>query len=527
MEGSIEETVPSAPLIPGGGVAGTAPPQQQVRGSEPIKIGHGFGDYLKGGGYVIKRFLGGGGGLGTFYEAETREGNRVAVKALSLMPAWEDIQLFEREAQVLKNLSPHGIPEYVDFFEADSFYLVQKFPNGQSLEELVLKPGFGFSEKDIVDIALEVLRVLSYMESWRVVHGRIKPANIIVDSKSAKLEATWEGHVKVAGFGAVQDELMAPKVGASSSAGFETHGYMAPEQSQNRIVSQSDLYALGGTMLYLLSSRQPSDFLQKRLKIHFRDQVQMSGYLADVLEKLLEPAPEDRIQRAQDVISALRSPKLVVEVRTGAAVRPDATVVLAEGSVGVRLSLQQKPAWSKVSISATSSELVLEIPPRGLVSAGMFLVAFDVIWIGIICVFTVLTLVSSSPWTTLFSLPLWGAGLLLAQFTLKIIMARTRLQIVAGGAFSISWCIRGCLGGVTAHGQSQDLLGAKTVVDKGHVTMCQLLEGVKTHNFGGGGLSEVERVWIVEVINSFLFSVQNSHLNHQYLAQLSAAAFSP
>ncbi|GBG77318.1 hypothetical protein CBR_g23647 [Chara braunii] len=510
MEGSVVETVASAALTPGGGAAGTAPPQQHVWGSEPIEIGHGFGDSLEGGGYVIKGFLGGGGGLGTFYEAETKKGDRVAVKALSLMSAWEDIQLFEREAQVLNHLSPHGVPEYVDFFEADAFYLVQKFPNGQSLEELVSKTRFGFSENDIVDIAVEVLRVPSYLESWQVVHGKIKPANIIVDFKSAQLEATWEGHVKVAGFGALQDGLMAPKVEASSR-GFETHGYMAPEQSQNRFVSQVDLYALGGTMLYLLSGRQPSDFPQKRLRIHFRDQVQMSGYLADVLDKLLEPTPEDRIQCAQDVISALRIQKLVVE---DAAVCPDAVVVLPRWSVGGRQSLQQKPAGSKVSMSATSSELVLDIPPLDLVTSVFVVMLTVILLFGFNCGWTLFVrIVLQSPSFGFFKdSSILSTLPVCVVLILRSTMARTRLQIVAGGAFSISSGVRGCLGGVAAYGRSQDLLGAKTVVVGGRVTMCQLLEGVKTHNFGGDGLSEVEMVWIVEVINSFLLSGQNSHL---------------
>lgn len=47
------------------------------------------------------------------------EGARVAVKALSLrgMRGWKDLELFQREANVLRNLSHPGIPEYIDFFE--------------------------------------------------------------------------------------------------------------------------------------------------------------------------------------------------------------------------------------------------------------------------------------------------------------------------------------------------------------------------------------------------------------------------
>jgi hypothetical protein len=36
--------------------------------------------------------------------------------------------------------------------------------------------------------------------------------------------------------------------------------------------------------------------LQKRLKVDFRGFVSMSSHLADIVERLLEPAPEDRFQ---------------------------------------------------------------------------------------------------------------------------------------------------------------------------------------------------------------------------------------
>jgi len=112
------------------------------------------------------------------------------------------------------------------------------------------------------------------------------------------------------------------------------YGYMAPEQFQNRATLQTDLYGLGGTMLYMLSGRPPSYFpqvwnlrfhwkiksssvtlilracifycedsynnnrvaRQRRLKVEFRDLVTMSIELANVVDRLLEPAPEDRFQ---------------------------------------------------------------------------------------------------------------------------------------------------------------------------------------------------------------------------------------
>ncbi len=60
------------------------------------------------------------------------EGQVVAVKAMSVrgMSGWKQLELFEREAQLLRGLAHPGIPKYVDYLEEDTltdrgFFLVQ------------------------------------------------------------------------------------------------------------------------------------------------------------------------------------------------------------------------------------------------------------------------------------------------------------------------------------------------------------------------------------------------------------------
>ncbi|GBG86707.1 hypothetical protein CBR_g41771 [Chara braunii] len=509
----------------GEATARMAPSQQEMRANGAIgNRRHGCGDSLKEGEYVIKGLLGegGGGGRGNMYEAETRDGDRVAVKVLSLrsMSGWKDLELFEREARVLRSLSHPAIPEYLDYFEVDSaadrsFYLVQKIAYGHSLQELVSTLGFRFSEDEVVDIAVEVLLVLSYLESRRppVVHRDIKPSNIIVDVKSGMLEETWTGHVKVVDFGAVQDvAAMGSTFLASTVVG--TYGYMAPEQFQNRSVSQSDLYALGGTMLYLLTGRQPSEFPQRRLKIQFRDRAQMSGYLADVLDKLLEPAPEDRFQSAQDVISALRGERKRAAAGGAVVVPPRGGRAVATAVRGRLFLRRRPPAGSKVSMSATGRELVLEIPPLGFTSDAIGTALFAVAWNAFTAFWTGSAIAAGAPLLfPLFSLPFWGVGVHLARLALMSTMTRTRLRIVAGGAFSISWNIADGLWEDAVHGRWEDVVTARVVVEYEQngepMTACELMEGVRRHRFGSG-LSEIEKVWIVEGINDFLLSERNN-----------------
>ena len=65
-------------------------------------------------------------------QARDAEGKLVAVKALSLqsMSDWKQLDLFQREANTLKQLQHPGIPQYVADFEDDTekdrgYYLVQ------------------------------------------------------------------------------------------------------------------------------------------------------------------------------------------------------------------------------------------------------------------------------------------------------------------------------------------------------------------------------------------------------------------
>lgn len=64
---------------------------------------------------------------------DSTTGRDVAVKTLSLGElrlSWKRLDLFEREAELLRRLRHPGIPKYIDYFEEDSpkdrrYYLIQ------------------------------------------------------------------------------------------------------------------------------------------------------------------------------------------------------------------------------------------------------------------------------------------------------------------------------------------------------------------------------------------------------------------
>ncbi|NJK35682.1 MAG: serine/threonine protein kinase [Oscillatoriales cyanobacterium SM2_2_1] len=213
--------------------------------------------------YQILSILGQG-GLGITYRA-LRLGDRtqVAIKSLALRGAksWKAIELFEREAKVLANLHHPAIPSYVDYFEIDSvtdrrFYIVQELVEGQSLSQM-MDNGWHGAESEIQAIAQEILNILTYLHGLRppVVHRDIKPQNIIRRA---------DGRIFLVDFGAVQDTYRQTEVGSSTVVG--TYGFMAPEQFRGKALPQTDLYALGATVIYLLTGDRPPTYPKRNSK---------------------------------------------------------------------------------------------------------------------------------------------------------------------------------------------------------------------------------------------------------------------
>jgi serine/threonine protein kinase len=213
---------------------------------------------------------------------------------------WDDLKLFEREAQVLKQLSHPRIPKYRDYFSIDDrtlwFGLVQEYIPGSSFKEL-LNQGRKFTEKEIRKIAEEILKILVYLHELNppVLHRDIKPSNLI-----------WgeDKRVYLVDFGAVQDKAAAE--GATFTV-VGTYGYAPVEQFGGRAVPASDLYALGATIIHLATGTSPADLPQRDMRIQFSDRVSLSPSFASWIGHLTEPALERRFRSAGEALAALQS----------------------------------------------------------------------------------------------------------------------------------------------------------------------------------------------------------------------------
>jgi serine/threonine-protein kinase len=73
---------------------------------------------------------------------------------------------------------------------------------------------------------------------------------------------------------------------------------------------QSDLYAIGPTLIFLLTGENPLKFFRQRgrgFSFDLKTVPNITDKLREVIECITEPLPRDRYQTAQDLAKALMS----------------------------------------------------------------------------------------------------------------------------------------------------------------------------------------------------------------------------
>jgi serine/threonine protein kinase len=206
-----------------------------------------------GGRYRVIKPLGGG-GMKLVYLAEDL---RLAARSCALAEMVDSftspetqkqaIAAFQREADMLAQLSNEHIPRVFDRFSAENrHYLVMEFIDGITLEQKLQNAGGKLPESEVIDLALQVLDTLEYLHNLEppVIYRDLKPSNLMI---------TESGLVKLIDFGIAR--LFQP---LSNATMIGTQGYAPPEQYRGKVEFRSDLYALGATMHHALSSRDPA-----------------------------------------------------------------------------------------------------------------------------------------------------------------------------------------------------------------------------------------------------------------------------
>ncbi|MEH2139212.1 serine/threonine protein kinase [Nostoc sp.] len=360
--------------------------------------------------YEVQQLLGKKAGRRTLVARDLNTQELVVIKLLSFGGdfEWDDLKLFEREAETLKSLSYPLIPRYLDYFEVNSatikgFALVQTYIPAKTLEQY-FQSGRTFTEAEVKQIAKALLEILIYLHGLYppVIHRDLKPSNILLGERSGNSV----GQVYLVDFGSVQT-VLATEGGTRTLVG--SYGYMPQEQFGGRTVPASDLYSLGATLIYLVTGTHPADLPQKDFRIQFEQVANVSPGLTRWLKSITEPSLERRLGSAHVALTALDKPQ-IESTRT--------------------LSVSQ-PSGSKIQLSKNQDALEIIVPPR-LHSSLFFIGMFATIWNSFILFWTICALSTPFPVNipfALFSLPFWGVGLSMVHTVLFNLYGRFRLHI--------------------------------------------------------------------------------------------------
>jgi serine/threonine protein kinase len=260
----------------------------------------------------------GEGGFGRTYLAtdQSRFNERCAIKELSLAsPSPTHLhkaqEFFKQEAALLYQLQHLQIPRFwATFEECSRLFLVQDFIPGQTYESLLhdrLAQKQTFTEAEVWRFLLQVLPVLGYLHGQGIIHQDISPDNIILRETDQLPVLIDFGVVKQFASRLQHDDGVVTMVGKA--------GYAPIEQSSSgQAFPSSDLYALAVTALVLLTGRPAEELLPDgRVNWSWRNWVNISDGLADVLGKMLSYQPVDRYQSSVDVFQALQSLSIPVD----------------------------------------------------------------------------------------------------------------------------------------------------------------------------------------------------------------------
>jgi serine/threonine protein kinase len=153
------------------------------------------------------------------------------------------------------------LPAWLDGFEqAGSFYLIQDYIAGESLATAIAK-NRKFNPEDIWQILASLLPVLQFIHAQGLVHGDLKPENIIDRFGSTTVRFDDLVLVDVGSAQILTDPVLTeigvgqPQIGGSPE-------YAAPEQLEGQPTFASDLYSLGVICIHLLTGVQPFNLFE-------------------------------------------------------------------------------------------------------------------------------------------------------------------------------------------------------------------------------------------------------------------------
>lgn len=255
---------------------------------------------------VVKEL--GQGGFGTTYEILDLNSRPWVLKVLiDNHPKY--VELFKQEAQVLGMLNHPGIPKtdldgYFIYFPVGRkeplHCLVMEKIEGLNLNEYIKQRGnLPIKPKRALRWLAELALLLEQVHNKNFFHRDIKPSNIMLRSN---------GCLALIDFGTAREVTQSylQKMVEGEITQVITQGFTPIEQARGKAVLQSDFYALGGTMIYLLTAQNPATFYDSiKEKLIWDSAVpDIAPEFVDLIDRMMAFSPAQRPSDSRAIFQA-------------------------------------------------------------------------------------------------------------------------------------------------------------------------------------------------------------------------------
>jgi serine/threonine protein kinase len=251
----------------------------------------------------------GKGGMGAVYRGRDTGLDRwVAIKVMqsSFGGNPEFVETFRREAQAAAALNHPNIVQIYSFGVSHGQpYMVMELLEGGRMDQMIAG-GELLNEALVLKMALDVAEGLNAAAAINLIHGDVKPENILLDNN---------GIAKVVDFGLAR--FKESSEGGAAKGIWGTPYYIAPEKLRGHVAdTRSDIYSLGGTLFHALTLQPPfdgatpMDVVKARLKSPAPRLSSLRPFINPELEamvaRMLEADPLRRYPNYASVIADMR-----------------------------------------------------------------------------------------------------------------------------------------------------------------------------------------------------------------------------
>jgi serine/threonine protein kinase len=321
----------------------------------------------------------GHGGMGIVFRGFDVQLRRiVAIKVLNRELATSPIarRRFIREARAAAVVKHDNIVTIYAVDENTPF-LVMEFVDGSTLSERIRAQG-PLPPLEVMRLGAQIAAGLAAAHVQGVIHRDIKPGNIMLEDGVNRIKLTDFGLAR-----ATIDNVDLTSVGSTVG----TPAYMAPELVRgDPIDARADLFGLGCVMYAMLAGSSPfygQNAFDTARKVTEFDPAplkeldpRVSGFLSDLVMRLLEKDPDKRIQSAAEVAEQLNQHIAMINQAPSdqlpALMRGDllppparrsrkkrhwvlgaATLVVLSGVIGLLVRPTPQPTPAKLSVSSS------------------------------------------------------------------------------------------------------------------------------------------------------------------------------